>query len=153
MSGEAAFVAMTLGADHRRRSGLCASATSNLTCGAALVCVMSLKSMCQVPPDHCKAWSLTPTFGYARTGLVRADQSMLGGGLPTMQAWSCPGATVAADARGAPPPTDAAIPARVRAATPRRARRGMQPRYREHALGIRPRPRSDRCFSAIDPRT
>ena len=55
--------------------------------------------MCHWPPDHCSAWSFTPTVGYERIGLASADQSMDAGGVPTMQSWSCPGATVAAPGR------------------------------------------------------
>ena len=54
--------------------------------------------MCQAPPDHCSAWSFTPTAGNDRIGFANADQSTAGGGVPTMQSWSCPGATVAAPA-------------------------------------------------------
>ena len=87
MSGEAASVAMIRGADQCTRSGLAASATAKRTCGAALVSVMSLKSMRHCPPDHCRAWSFTPYLGKERIGLCRAAQSIPpGGGLPTMQA-------------------------------------------------------------------
>jgi hypothetical protein len=86
MSGEAAFSAITLGAVQCRRSGLDERETSKCTCGGALVAVMALYSMCHSPPDHCSAWSFTPTLGKDRMGFVSADQSMEAGGVPTMQA-------------------------------------------------------------------
>src|ERR1700733_11626106 len=98
MSGEAAFSAMTLGAVQCRRSGLDDTATAKCTCGGAVVSVMSLYNMCHAPPDHCSAWSFTPTVAKERMGLVSADQSMEDGGVPTMQAWSWPGAAPVATA-------------------------------------------------------
>src|SRR6202035_4107870 len=88
MSGEAALPAMTRGGVQCRRSGLDEMATLKCTWGAERTSVMSLKSMCQAPPDHCSAWSFTPTFGNDTIGLRSADQSTVRGGVPTMQAWS-----------------------------------------------------------------
>ena len=86
MSGEAALSAMTLGAVQCRRSGLDETATLKCTCGAAWWPSCRCRACATAPPDHCSAWSFTPTVGYERIGLVNADQSMDAGGVPTMQA-------------------------------------------------------------------